>query len=144
MNNVILMGRLGKDPEVRYSHSQDGDLAISRCSLGVKRDFARKDEQDTDWIQLVAFGKTAENIGKYFSKGDRIAISGRIQTGSYTNKDGVKVYTTEVVVEKFDFIENKSKGSLQEEPVNPGNLQSAPKEQIDSIPDLNDDDLPFC
>lgn len=108
MNKVILMGRLTKDPEVRYSQG-DSSLAIARYTMAVDRRFKRDgDEQTADFINCVAFGKTAEFAEKYYHKGIKITISGRIQTGSYTNKDGVKVYTTEVVVEEQEFAESKN------------------------------------
>lgn len=103
MNKVILMGRLTKDPEVRYSQSENSTV-IARFSIAINR---RGADAGTDFINCVAFGKTAETIEKYFNKGNRICISGRIQTGSYTNKDGAKVYTTDVIVEELDFVEAK-------------------------------------
>ena len=103
MNKVILMGRLTKDPEVRYSQNENS-TAIARFSIAINR---RGNDAGTDFINCVAFGKTAETIEKYFFKGNRICISGRIQTGSYTNKDGAKVYTTDVIVEELDFVESK-------------------------------------
>lgn len=108
MNKVVLMGRLTRDPEVRYSQG-DSSLAIARYTLAVDRRFKRDgDEQTADFINCVVFGKGAEFAEKYFRKGIKIAISGRIQTGSYTNKDGVKVYTTEVVAEDQEFAESKN------------------------------------
>ena len=98
MNKVILMGRLTRDPEVRYSQGEN-NLAIARYTLAVDRRFQRNGDQTADFISCVAFGKAAEFAEKWFKQGIKIAISGRIQTGSYTNKDGAKVYTTEVVVE---------------------------------------------
>ena len=108
MNKVILMGRLTRDPEVRYSQGGENPLAIARYTLAVDRRFKRDGEQTADFISCVSFGKTAEFAEKYFRQGMRITISGRIQTGSYTNRDGVKVYTTEVVVEEQEFAESKS------------------------------------
>lgn len=108
MNKVVLMGRLTRDPEVRYTQG-DSSLAIARYTLAVDRRFRRDgDEQTADFINCVSFGKAAEFAEKYFHKGIKIAVSGRIQTGSYTNKDGVKVYTTEVVVEEQEFAESKN------------------------------------
>ncbi len=108
MNKVILMGRLTKDPEVRYAQG-DGSMAIARYTLAVDRRFAKRDDnqQSTDFISCVAFGRTGEFAEKYFRKGMRVLITGRIQTGSYTNKDGQKVYTTDVVVEEQEFAESK-------------------------------------
>ena len=97
MNKVILMGRLTRDPEVRYS-AGDNSLAIARYTLAVDRRFKRDGEATADFISCVAFGRAAEFAEKYFRQGIKIAISGRIQTGSYTNREGQKVYTTEVVV----------------------------------------------
>ena len=108
MNKVILMGRLTRDPEVRYSQGENA-MAIARYTLAVDRRFNRNnDEQTADFISCVAFGRSGEFAEKYFHKGTKIAVTGRIQTGSYTNKDGVKVYTTDVVVEDQEFAESKS------------------------------------
>ena len=113
MNKVILMGRLTRDPDVRYSNSQNGDqLAIARYTLAVDRRFARRnggdDQQTADFISCVAFGRQGEFAEKYLKQGTKIAVTGRIQTGSYTNKEGQKVYTTEVVVEEQEFAESKA------------------------------------
>ena len=110
MNKVILMGRLTRDPEIRYA--QDNSLPVARFTLAVDRRFKRDNSQQTaDFISCVAFGKTAEFTEKYLKKGTKMAVTGRIQTGSYTNKDGVKVYTTEVVVEDQEFAESKNASS---------------------------------
>ena len=101
------MGRLTADPEVRYSQG-DNSTAIARYTLAVNRRFQREGEQTADFINCVAFGKSGKFAEKYFQKGMRVAISGRIQTGSYTNKDGVKVYTTDIVVEEQEFAQSKS------------------------------------
>lgn len=106
MNKVILMGRLTRDPEVRYSSGENA-TAVARFSLAVDRRFKREGEQNADFISCVAFGKTAEFIEKYFRKGMRMTLAGRIQTGSYTNKEGNKVYTTDVFVEECEFAESK-------------------------------------
>lgn len=104
MNRVILMGRITKDVDVRG----DGNNMVARYSLAVDRRFKNKDgEYDTDFINIVAFGKSAEFASKYFTKGTKVVITGRIQTGSYTNKDGQKVYTTDVVAEDQEFAESK-------------------------------------
>ena len=111
MNKVILMGRLTRDPEVRYSQGENS-TAVARYTLAVDRRFSRNnDEQTADFIGCVAFGKAGEFAEKYFRKGTKIAITGRIQTGSYTNRDGVKVYTTDVVVEDQEFAESKNSSS---------------------------------
>lgn len=110
MNKVILMGRLTRDPEVRYTQGEQ-PMAIARYSLAVDRRFARNNQegqQTADFISCVAFGKNGEFAEKYLHKGTKIVVEGRIQTGSYTNKDGVKVYTTDVVVESQEFAESKN------------------------------------
>lgn len=107
MNKVILIGRLTKDPEVRYSQGEN-TMAIARYTIAVDRRFNRNsDEASADFIGCIAFGKAGEFAEKYFRKGTKVAITGRIQTGSYTNKDGVKVYTTDVVIEDQEFAESK-------------------------------------
>ena len=139
MNKVILMGRLTRDPEVRYTQG-DNAMAIARYSLAVDRRFKRDGEPDADFINCVAFGKSGEFAEKYLRKGTKIAVVGRIQTGSYTNKDGQKVYTTDVVVEEQEFAESKNSGSSD-------NNQSAPANKntdFMSIPDgIEDSELPF-
>ena len=107
MNKVILMGRLTRDPEVRYSQGENS-LAIARYTLAVDRRFKRDGEATADFINCVAFGKAAEHAERFYRQGLKVVITGRIQTGSYTNKDGVKVYTTEVVVEDQEFAESKA------------------------------------
>ena len=98
MNKVVLVGRLTRDPEVRYSQGENA-LAIARYTLAVDRRFKKDNEQTTDFIPCIVFGKSAEFVEKYSRQGTKVTVCGRIQTGSYTNKDGVKVYTTDVVVE---------------------------------------------
>lgn len=112
MNKVVLIGRMTKDVDLRYTNGAQGQTAIARFSLAVDR---RGQNKETDFISCIAFGKTAENIQKYFAKGVKIAVSGRIQTGSYTKQDGTKVYTTDVVAEEFDFCE---KNAAQEQAQN--------------------------
>ena len=111
MNKVILMGRLTRDPDVRYSQGEDS-MAIARYTLAVdrrvRRDGNAQDQQTADFIGCVAFGKSAEFAEKYLHQGTKIAVEGRIQTGSYTNKDGQKVYTTDIVVENQEFAESKN------------------------------------
>ena len=109
MNKVILLGRLTKDPEVRYSQSEN-PRAIARYTLAVDRRFKKDGEQSADFISCVSFGKSAEFAERYLKQGTKICVTGRIQTGSYTNKDGGKVYTTEVVVEETEFAESKGSG----------------------------------
>ncbi|PXV91877.1 single-strand binding protein [Lachnotalea glycerini] len=143
MNKVILMGRLTRDPEVRYSQG-DNATAVARYSLAVDRRFKRDGEPSADFINCVAFGKTGEFAEKYLHQGMKIAVTGRIQTGSYTNKDGQKVYTTDVIVEEHEFAE--SKGAANE-----GGYQAAAKpspttavgDGFMNIPDGIDEELPF-
>ena len=135
MNKVILMGRLTRDPEVRYSQGES-PLAIARYSLAVdRRRTNNNDGQTADFINCVAFGRQGEFAEKYFHKGIKIAVTGRIQTGSYTNKDGVKVYTTEVVVEEQEFAESKNASGAQGE-----GGYSAPAQQ-DAAPVAANDDF---
>ena len=132
------MGRLTRDPEVRYTQG-DNAMAIARYSLAVDRRFKRDGEPDADFINCVAFGKSGEFAEKYLKKGTKVAVVGRIQTGSYTNKDGQKVYTTDVVVEEQEFAESKNSGSSD-------NNQSAPANKntdFMNIPDGIDEELPF-
>lgn len=147
MNKVILMGRLTRDPEVRYSTSGDSQLAIARYTLAVDRRFRRDGEQTADFIRCVAFGRSGEFAEKYFHQGTKIVAEGRIQTGSYTNKDGNKVYTTEVVVENQEFAESKASASNNEGGFQP-QAQSAPTapagDGFMNIPDgVEDVGLPF-
>lgn len=146
MNKVILMGRLTRDPEVRYS-TGDNAMAIARYSLAVDRRFKRNgDEQTADFINCVAFGKSGEFAEKYLHKGTKICVEGRIQTGSYTNKEGQKVYTTEVVVENHEFAESKNAASGSNDLASAADLQPSSGEISDgfmNIPDGIDEELPF-
>ena len=110
MNKVILMGRLTREPDVRYSQNADGSMAVARYTLAVDRRRGRNsdNEQSADFISCVAFGRSGEFAEKYLHQGTKIVVTGRIQTGSYTNKDGQRVYTTDVVVEEQEFAESKS------------------------------------
>ena len=113
MNKVFLIGRLTRDPELRYTSS---NLANMRCSLAVDRTFARDgEERGTDFINIVAFGNRAETMKKYLVKGSQIAVDGRIQTGSYDGQDGKKVYTTDVIVENFQFLDSKGSRPVAED-----------------------------
>ena len=134
MNSVQLIGRLTRDPEIRYT---DGGASIARFGLAVDRRFKQENGADADFINIVAFGKTAEFIEKYFHKGMKIALNGRIQTGSYTDKDGKKVYTTDIVAENVEFCESKGTSS--------NNDAQAPSQNGDfmSVPDEIEDELPF-
>ena len=144
MNKAILMGRLTRDPEVRYTQGENS-MAIARYTLAIDRRFKREGEQETDFISCVAFGKAGEFAERYFRKGTKIAVTGRIQTGSYTNKDGVKVYTTEVVIEEQEFAESKNSNNGSDN--NSGNNNSAPQSYAGdgfmNIPDGIDEELPF-
>jgi single-strand DNA-binding protein len=147
MNKAILMGRLTRDPEVRYSQGET-PLAIARYTLAVDRRYNRNngDENTADFINCVAFGKTGEFAEKYYRKGTKVLVSGRIQTGSYTNKDGVKVYTTEVVVEEQEFAESKNASSNSSSDNGSYQSSSAPMSAGDgfmNIPDGIDEELPF-
>ncbi len=146
MNKVILMGRLTRDPEVRYSQGENS-MAIARYTLAVDRRFNRNnDEQTADFIGCVAFGRAGEFAEKYFRKGTKIAITGRIQTGSYTNKDGVKVYTTDVVVEEQEFAESKNSSAGSEGGSFSSGRAPEPSGAGDgfmNIPDGIDEELPF-
>lgn len=138
MNKVILMGRLTRDPDVRYSNTEKGEqMAIARYTLAVDRRNVRKggNQQSADFIPCVAFGKNGEFAEKYFRQGTKIALTGRIQTGSYTNKDGQKVYTTDVVVEEQEFTESKGKTeSKEEEPPASDGFVDIPEGIEDSLP----------
>ena len=141
MNKVILMGRLTRDPEVRYSTSGDGQLAIARYTLAVDRRRGKDQEQTADFISCVAFGKSGEFAEKYLHQGTKIAVTGRIQTGSYTNKDGQKVYTTDVVVEDHEFAESKSAATNTPSRPEPGQMLG---DGYMAIPDgVDDEGLPF-
>ena len=150
MNKVILMGRLTRDPDVRYSAGENA-LAIARYTLAVDRRFKRDGEATADFISYVAFGRAAEFAERYFHQGIRIVVSGRIQTGSYTNREGQKVYTTEVVVEEQEFAESKSASDqyAASHPSAPAPSAAAPTPSAASadgfmnIPDGIDEELPF-
>lgn len=144
MNKTILMGRLTRDPEVRYA-ANDSGMAIVRYTLAVDRRRTGNDGQSADFINCVAFGKTGEFAEKYFRKGTKILISGRIQTGSYTNKDGQRVYTTDVVVEEQEFAESKSASESNAgfAPVERPAPSSAAGDGFMNIPDGIDEELPF-
>ena len=136
MNKVILMGRLTRDPDVRYT-AGDNPTAIGRYTLAVDRRYKREGEATADFINCVAFGKQGEFAEKYFRQGTKVLVTGRIQTGSYTNRDGVKVYTTDVVVEEQEFAESKKE-------------EKKPQKKIEedengfmNIPEGIDEELPF-
>ena len=140
MNKCILVGRLTKDPETRVSQGDNGTM-ITRFSIAVNRRFKNKEGvYEADFPNCVCYGKTAEFVDQYFKKGMAIGITGRLVTGSYTNKDGQKVYTTDVVVEEAEFVESKNSSSSD-------NNQSAPTNKntdFMNIPDgIDDTELPF-
>lgn len=146
MNKVVLMGRLTRDPEVRYSQGENS-LAIARYTLAVNRTFKKNsDGQEADFINCVVFGKSAEFAEKYFKQGTKIAVSGRIQTGSYTNKEGQKVYTTEVIIDDQEFAESKNAGGESgvgyQQTSRPAPSQAA-GDGFMNIPDGIDEELPF-
>lgn len=147
MNKVILMGRLTRDPEVRYSSGENA-LAIARYTLAVDRRFHKDNEASADFIACVAFGKGGEFAEKYLRQGTKVVVTGRIQTGSYTNREGQKVYTTEVVVEDQEFAESKA-ASQNNSQTSAGNRQQPPppmptdKNGFMQIPDGIDEELPF-
>ena len=128
MNSVCLTGRLTRDPEVRYKD----ELAIARFSLAVARPKQSGHEATSDFPNIICFGRTAEMVEKYITKGRLIGITGRIQTGNYTDKDGKKVYTTDVVAEKIDFLESKPKEDREEQTKIPEGFEK-----------LEETDIPF-
>jgi len=132
MNKVILVGRLTKDPEIYYSKGENA-TAIARYNIAVDRKIRRESEPATDFIPCVLFGRSAEFAQKYFRKGMRIAISGRIQTGSYINKDGVKIHTTEIVIEEQEFAQSKAEN----------HINSTSPENFSGSTDNIDENLPF-
>lgn len=147
MNKVILMGRLTRDPEVRYSQGATS-TAIARYTLAVDRRFKKEGETTADFISCVAFGKSGEFAERYLKQGTKIVISGRIQTGSYTNREGQKVYTTEVDVEEQEFAESKAASQNNSQASAAGQQQAPPpmptdKDGFMQIPDGIDEELPF-
>lgn len=142
MNKVILMGRLTKDPEIRYTKGEKA-MAVARYTLAVDRRFGRKDgEQTADFIPCVAFGKAAEFAERYFHQGLKIAVTGRIQTGSYTNREGNRISTTDVIVEEQEFADSKAAGEANGSNYSQKDGRSDPDDFM-SIPDGIDDELPF-
>lgn len=145
MNKVILMGRLTRDPEVRYTQGEN-PLAIARFTLAVdRRRQQNADGQTADFIGIVAFGRTGEFVEKYLHKGTKVTLSGRIQTGSYTNKEGNKVYTTDVVADEIEFAESKNSAAQNGSFANTGNKPEpvAAGDGFMNIPDGIDEELPF-
>ncbi len=143
MNKVILMGRLTREPEVRYS-AGDNSTEIARYTLAVDRRFRREGEQTADFISCVAFGRAAEFAEKYLQRGIKIVVTGRIQTGSYTNRDGQKIYTTDVIVEDQEFAESKSANELRGSRENNTRQQATTgSDGFMNIPEGIDEELPF-
>ena len=146
MNRVILMGRLTRDPEVRYSQGERS-MAIARYTLAVERRGRKKQEgnseQTADFINCVAFDRAGEFAEKYFRQGMRVLVSGRLQTGSYTNKDGQKVYTTDVVIEEQEFADSRNSNNGNQQPQNQGFSSAGSGDGFMNIPDGVDDGVPF-
>lgn len=150
MNKAILMGRLTRDPDIRYSQSNP-EMAIGRYTLAVDRRIRKDDEQvNADFISCIAFGKAAEFAQKYLHKGTKVVVCGRIQTGSYENSEGQRVYTTDVVIEEQDFAESKNAGSGNRTAADEAALQAAginfpviDEEGFMNVPDGIDEELPF-
>lgn len=150
MNNVILIGRLTKDPDIRYT--QNG-MAIARFNLAIDRPPKQDGTKDTDFPSILTFGKTAENCEKYLSKGSKVAVEGRIQTGSYTNKDGNKVYTTDVAVARVEFLDSRNTKTTPQSDENTKEdteyqnstktKQSERQTASDGFEQIDDDDIPF-
>ena len=137
MNKVILMGRLTRDPEVRYSQT-DSNMAIARFSLAVDRRYKKQgDETTADFFNCTAFGKQGEFVEKYLKKGTKIVVTGRIQNDNYTNKEGQKVYSVQIMVEEIEFAESKAAGQGAQ------NNDSMPSDGFMNIPDGIENELPF-
>ena len=138
MNKVILMGRLTRDPEVRYSQNANGQMAIARYSLAVDRNRKREGEPDADFFNCTSFGRQAEFVEKYLHKGTKVVVTGRIQNDNYTNKDGQQVYSVQIMVDEIEFAESKSSQNVQ--------TQASPQtssQDFMNIPDGVVEDLPF-
>lgn len=147
MNKVILMGRLTRDPEVRYTQGNNS-MAVGRYTLAVDRRFKKDGEATADFINCVAFGKQAEFAERYFRQGLKVIISGRIQTGSYTNREGRKVYTTDIVVEEQDFAESKgdsgrNSGTKTGETTRAAGQLTEDADGFMNIPDGIEEEMPF-
>lgn len=143
MNKVVLIGRLTRDPDVRYSTGEK-QTAVARYTLAVDRKYKRDGEQAADFIGCVSFGKNAEFAEKYLHQGIKIAVFGRIQTGNYTNREGQKVYTTDIVVEEHDFCEKKADGAAPQCIQSQGQAPYTDSNGFMSIPDgVEDEGLPF-
>lgn len=147
MNKVVLVGRLTKEPDIRFANSGEKQIEIVRYTLAVERRLKKEGAPSADFIPCICFGKTAEFAEKYFHKGMKIGITGRIQTGSFTGKDGNKVYTTDVIIEEQEFCESKKESEASRTARDAADLENygpAPdKEGFISIPDGIDEELPF-
>ena len=150
MNKVILMGNLTRDPEVRYSGGENS-MAIARFSLAVSRRFNRNSDTDTDFFNCTAFGKQAEFVERYFHKGMRMLLSGRVQNDNYTNRNGEKVYSVQIIADDIEFAESKNSSANNAGGFNAGGFQDAgrpePSQAVGdgfmNIPDGIDEELPF-
>lgn len=142
MNSVQLVGRFVRDPEIRYANS---GTSIARFTLAVDRIYRQEEGQNADFISCIAFGKTAEFIEKYFMKGQRMGLTGRIQTGNYTKEDGTKVYTTDIVAEHVEFVESKASADGGNSASKGRMAASGPADSdgFMNIPDGIDEELPF-
>ena len=141
MNNVILSGRLTRDPEVRHSQNGNEEKIVARYTLAVDRIYSK--ENQADFINCVEFGKLAEFAEKYFYKGIKLIVRGRIQTGSYTNRDGVKVYTTDIIVESHEFAESKRTSEQNSNAPISNDVPAIGSDGFMNIPDGLDEELPF-
>ena len=142
MNSVQLIGRLTRDPDVRYSNGETA-IAIARFTVAVDRRIKKDSENNADFINCIAFGKTGEVVEKYFRKGQRIALNGRIQTGSYTNNEGQKIYTTGVIAENIEFVESKNSSSGYDSSSKPDPSQASVDGFMDIPDNVDDQGLPF-
>lgn len=142
MNKAIISGAVGRDPEVKYGGANN--TCVARYSLAVRRPFAKDGDQDTDWLNIVAFGKSGEFAEKFVRKGTKLIIEGRIQTGSYTNKDGQKVYTTDIVAEHQEFAESKKSAESNTEQRTEA-TQMQMDDFVNAIPETDglESELPF-
>ena len=138
MNKIILMGNLTRDPEIRYTQGENA-LAIARFSLAINRRFAKQGDTEVDYFNCTAFGKQAEFIEKYFRKGSRMLVSGRIQNDNYTNKNGEKVYSVQIIAEEIEFAERKGSGQTSGGVPEPGEASN----DFMNIPDGVEEGLPF-
>lgn len=143
MNKVILLGNLTRDPEIRYSQGEK-QIAVARFSLAVNRRFANDGETNADFFNCTAFGKTAEFVEKYFRQGSRMSLVGRIENNNYTNKNGEKVYSVQIMVEEVEFAERKSaQSNNQTQNKNQPAQENGEDDDFMNIPDGIEDGLPF-